>query len=77
MKGGQKNRLGTGRGKRRSTARRSDRHPLADQICDALTIVVVIVVVAVCSPGLSPEALTLIGVLATVLGHRERARARQ
>ncbi|MEU4211707.1 hypothetical protein AB0F13_17170 [Streptomyces sp. NPDC026206] len=61
--------------RRQGNARR--RHPLADQLHDALTIVIVVIVVAVCSPGLSPEALGLIGVVTTVLGSRARARAGQ
>ncbi|MDT0447639.1 hypothetical protein [Streptomyces hesseae] len=50
------------------------RHPLADQVYDALTVVIVVIVVAACSPGLSPEALGLIGTVATVLGSRSRPR---
>ncbi|MFG2178229.1 hypothetical protein ACGFLS_05835 [Streptomyces abikoensis] len=53
------------------------RHPLADQVHDGLTVVIVVVVVAVCSRGMSPEALGLVGVVATVIGSRSRAGAGQ
>ena len=47
------------------------RHPLADHAREAWTVIVVVVVVA-CAPHLSPEALSLIGVMATLLGSRVR-----
>lgn len=69
MKGGWKQYME----RRQGNGRR--RHPLADQVYDALTVVIVVIVVALCSPGLSPEALGLIGVVTTVVGSRTRARA--
>ncbi len=69
MKGGQRNI----QERRQGGAPR--RHPLADQVHDALTVVIVVVVVAVCSPNPTPEKLGLIGLVVTVLGSRERAKA--
>ncbi|MEU3877958.1 hypothetical protein [Streptomyces sp. NPDC029704] len=56
--------------RRRGSAPR--RHPLADQVYDALTIVIVVVVVAVCAPGMKPEALGLVGLVASIVGSRSR-----
>ncbi|WP_190132590.1 hypothetical protein [Streptomyces mashuensis] len=60
-----------GAGQRKGARRR---HPLAGQLYDALTIVIVVVVVAACAPGLRPEALGLVGLVVTVLGSRAQAR---
>lgn len=59
---------------RQRKARR--RHPLADHAPEAW-IVIVVVVVVVGSPYLSPEAMGLIGVVVTLLGSRVRPQPAQ